>query len=68
MMSIRCQCYRKLLALSIRKLKLSFQRSLLLEDADYDVPSLSMLQEIASALNQKVEIKFLGIKLATSLV
>ncbi|MEA5477133.1 hypothetical protein VB774_05815 [Pseudanabaena galeata UHCC 0370] len=27
MMGIRCQCYRKLLALSIKKLKLSFQRS-----------------------------------------
>ena len=27
MMGIRCQCYRKLLALSIRKLRLSFQRS-----------------------------------------
>jgi predicted transcriptional regulator len=29
-----------------------------LEDADYDLPSLSMLQKIAGALNQKVEIKF----------
>jgi len=29
MMDIRCQCYRKLLALSIRRLRLSFQRSLL---------------------------------------
>jgi hypothetical protein len=27
MMGIRCQCYRKLLALSIKKLRLSFQRS-----------------------------------------
>jgi len=29
-----------------------------LEDADYDGHSLSMLQKIAGALNQKVEIKF----------
>jgi len=34
---------------------------LLLEDADYDGHSLSMLQKIAGALNQKVEIKFLAI-------
>jgi len=27
MMGIRCQCYRKLLALSIKRLRLSFQRS-----------------------------------------
>jgi predicted transcriptional regulator len=32
-----------------------------LEDADYDLPSLSMLQKIAGALNQKVEIKFSAI-------
>jgi hypothetical protein len=30
----------------------------LLEDADYDEHSLSMLQKIAGALNQKVEIRF----------
>ena len=36
-------------------------RSLLLEDADYDGHSLSMLQKIAGALNQKVEIKFSAI-------
>jgi hypothetical protein len=42
-------------------LVLSSQRSLLLEDADYDLPSLSMLQKIAGALNQKVEIKFSAI-------
>jgi hypothetical protein len=42
-------------------LVLSNQRSLLLEDADYDLPSLSMLQKIAGALNQKVEIKFSAI-------
>ena len=35
--------------------------SLLLEDADYDEHSLSMLQKIAGALNQKVEIKFSAI-------
>ena len=29
----------------------------LLKDADYDGRSLSMLQKIAGALNQKVEIK-----------
>ena len=34
---------------------------LLLEDADYDGHSLSMLQKITGALNQKVEIKFLAI-------
>jgi hypothetical protein len=33
-------------------------RSLLLEDADYDGRSLSMLQKIDGALNQTVEIKF----------
>jgi hypothetical protein len=33
----------------------------LLEDADYDGHSLSMLQKIAGALNQKVEIKFSAI-------
>jgi len=32
-----------------------------LEDADYDGHSLSMLQKIAAALNQKVEIKFSAI-------
>jgi hypothetical protein len=37
------------------------RRSLLLEDADYDGHSLSMLQKIAGALNQKVEIKFSAI-------
>jgi hypothetical protein len=37
------------------------RRSLLLEDADYDGRSLSMLQKIAGALNQKVEIKFSAI-------
>jgi hypothetical protein len=42
-------------------LVLNNRRSLLLEDADYDVPSLSMLQKIAGALNQKVEIKFSAI-------
>ena len=31
-----------------------------LEDADYDRHSLSMLQKIAGALNQKVEIKLRG--------
>jgi len=30
-----------------------------LEDADYDGHSLSMLQRIASALNQRIEIRFL---------
>ncbi|MEE3719187.1 helix-turn-helix domain-containing protein [Tumidithrix elongata RA019] len=39
-----------------------------LEDADYDGHSLSMLQKIASALNQKVEIKFAEIELETSLI
>lgn len=39
-----------------------------LEDADYDGHSLSMLQKIAGALNQKVEIKFLEIELETSVV
>jgi predicted transcriptional regulator len=34
-----------------------------LEDADYDGHSLSMLQKIAGALNQRVEIKFLEIEL-----
>jgi len=38
-------------------LVLNNRRSLLLEDADYDGRSLSMLQKIAGALNQKVEIK-----------
>lgn len=33
----------------------------LLEDADCDGRSLSMLQKIAGALNQKVEINFLAI-------
>ncbi len=33
----------------------------LLEDADYDGRSLSMLQKNAVALNQKVEIKFSAI-------
>ena len=42
-------------------LGLNNQRSLLLEDADYDGHSLSILQKIASALNQKVEIKFSAI-------
>lgn len=32
-----------------------------LEDAEYDGHSLSMLQKIAGALNQKVEIKFAAI-------
>ena len=49
-------------------LVLNKQRSLLLEDADYDGRSLSMLQKIAGALNQKVEIKFSAIDLETSLV
>jgi hypothetical protein len=40
----------------------------LLEDADYDGRSLSMLQKIAGALNQKVEIKFSAIEIETSLV
>ncbi|MEA5478043.1 hypothetical protein VB774_10470 [Pseudanabaena galeata UHCC 0370] len=39
-----------------------------LEDADYDGHSLSMLQKIAGALNQKVEIKFSAIELETRLV
>jgi hypothetical protein len=39
----------------------------LLEDADYDGRSLSMLQKIAGALNQKVEIKFSAIELESSL-
>ena len=39
-----------------------------LEDADYDGHSLSMLQKIAGALNQKVEIKFLEIELETNVV
>jgi ribosome-binding protein aMBF1 (putative translation factor) len=39
-----------------------------LEDADYDGHSLSMLQKIARALNQKVEIKFSEIELETSVV
>ena len=42
-------------------LVLNNQRSQLLEDADYDGHSLSMLQKIADALNQKVEIKFSAI-------
>jgi hypothetical protein len=42
-------------------LVLNNRRSLLLEDADYDGHSLSMLQKIADALNQKVEIKFSAI-------
>jgi len=43
-------------------LVLNNRRSLLLEDADYDGHSLlSMLQKIAGALNQKVEIKFSAI-------
>jgi hypothetical protein len=42
-------------------LALSNRRSRLLEDADYDGHSLSMLQKIAGALNQKVEIKFSAI-------
>ncbi|MEI6329222.1 MAG: hypothetical protein WCP16_08315 [Pseudanabaena sp. ELA645] len=37
------------------------QRSPLLEDADYDGRSLLMLQKIAGALNQRVEIKFSAI-------
>jgi len=40
---------------------LNNQRSLLFEDADYDGQSLSILQKIAGALNQKVEIKFSAI-------
>ncbi|MFM7887085.1 MAG: hypothetical protein ACKPCM_10430 [Pseudanabaena sp.] len=40
---------------------LNNRRSLLLEDADYDGRSLSMLQKIAIALNQKVEIKFTSV-------
>jgi hypothetical protein len=40
-------------------LGLNNRRSLLLEDADYDEHSLSMLQKIADALNQKVEIMLL---------
>ncbi len=39
-----------------------------LEDADYDGHSLSMLQKIAGALNQRVEIKFAEIELETSVV
>ena len=39
-----------------------------LEDADYDGHSLSMLQKIAGALNQRVEIKFSEIELETSVV
>lgn len=39
-----------------------------LEDADYDGHSLSMLQKIAGALNQRIEIKFLEIELETSVV
>jgi hypothetical protein len=39
-------------------LVLNNRRSLLLENADYDGRSLSILQKIAGALNQKVEIKF----------
>ena len=42
-------------------LVLNNRRSQLLEDADYDGHSLSMLQKIAGALNQKVEIKFSAI-------
>jgi hypothetical protein len=42
-------------------LVLSNRRSPLFEDADYDGHSLSMLQKIAGALNQKVEIKFSAI-------
>ena len=42
-------------------LVLNNRRSLLLEDADYDGHSLSMLQKIAGDLNQKVEIKFSAI-------
>jgi hypothetical protein len=42
-------------------LGLNNRRSFLLEDADYDGHSLSMLQKIAGALNQKVEIKFSAI-------
>jgi hypothetical protein len=49
-------------------LGLNNQRSLLLEDADYDGHSLSMLHKIAGALNQKVEIDFSAINLETSLV
>ena len=45
-------------------LGLNNQRSLLLEDADYDEHSLSMLQKIADALNQKVEIMLLETSLA----
>lgn len=37
-----------------------------LEDADYDGHSLSMLQKIARALNQRVEIKFSEIEFETS--
>ena len=39
-----------------------------LEDADYDGHSLSMLQKIAGALSQKVEIKFSEIELEKSVV
>ena len=39
-----------------------------LEDADYDGHSLSMLQKIAGALNQKVEIKFAEIEIEKSAV
>jgi hypothetical protein len=42
-------------------LVLSNRRSPLLEDADYDGHSLSMLQKNAVALSQKVEIKFSAI-------
>ncbi|MCA6524329.1 MAG: hypothetical protein IM596_21540 [Pseudanabaena sp. M051S1SP2A07QC] len=42
-------------------LLLNNQRSLLLEYAYYDGRSLSMLQKIAGALNQKIEIKFSAI-------
>jgi hypothetical protein len=42
-------------------LVLNNQRSLLLEDADYDGRSMLMLQKNAVALNQKVEIKFSAI-------
>jgi len=42
-------------------LVLNNQRSLLLEDANYDGRSLLMLQKIAGVLNQKVEIKLSAI-------
>ncbi len=39
-----------------------------LEDADYDGHSLSMLQKVASALNQRIEIKLSAIEPEKTLV